>query len=196
LWRSVREKYEQDSAVGAAMLEAQRDPGGAPADASDGADVTQLQATVTMLQQTYAASQEDLRSLAHEYNEAVATLTERAERAEREAARLRLLHVEQLEWIKVLEQRLAQRGGAAAAGDGPRAASAAHHHSAASTPHRHAAAAAPDKGALRARLADFYMRHDRSRIAEVDSVLEQWAGREAELERLMEVDPIVPGGAG
>jgi hypothetical protein len=38
-------------------------------------------------------------------------------------------------------------------------------------------------------LVEFFQRHDPAQVADVDAVLTQWAGREAELERLVLIEP-------
>jgi hypothetical protein len=171
------------------------------------AKLNELQTTVTMLQQLYAASQDDLRSMAHEYNEAVARLTERAEKAEHEVAKLRMVNVEQLEWIKVLEQRLGSRsagggGGAAGGGGSVRSPSSATNTSVAlanagrggSTAQmlaalQHQQQHQGKQASLRHRLTEFFLKFDPSRVPEVDAVMESFAGRETELEHLLATEP-------
>lgn len=253
LWRSVREKYEHDYAVAAALLEVQSDhevnnnnhsaDGNENNNNENNASMEQMrnqlqqqQQTITMLQQMYAQSQDDLRSLAHEYNEAIAGLTDRAEKAEAEVGKLRLVNVEQLEWIKVLEQRLSSvnnsnannnnnQGSSSVNLSSPLAAkilnspqmiyqqqqqqqymsSPFNNNNNAAASVRSSSPSNNNAGSiaamnvqkvnveirhyLRNKLTDFYAKYDPSRVPEVDAVLEQWKGKEVELDRLLETPP-------
>lgn len=264
----MREKYEHEFAVAAALLEVQTQHDVQSRrigrDGHDGAhDDEQLQQqhfnknknlnenpsraieqleskireqnqTIAILQQMFAQSQDDLRSLAHEYNEGTASLNERAEKAEAEMGKLRLVNVEQLEWIRVLEQRLAAATGGGGVGAGgvviagntfnnicnnnnqrnsrtpslvPSASPVAAKLFASPQqqfPTRGTGNSNSNGGGgivvvanadhqqhfLRTKLTEFYSKYDPSRVPEVDAVLEQWRGKETELERLLETPPV------
>jgi DNA-directed RNA polymerase subunit M/transcription elongation factor TFIIS len=149
-----------------------------------------------------------------ELSEAVQRLTERLSDAQQIAQHYEGVCKEQEQWIRMLEQRVADMNQAMAESmmsgspnstrrlpGGPSEAlegSGVHNSYSAAPPGPSDSAkraapllTGPERAKLRRRLVDFYLKYSPDKVEMVDVVLQQWAGREDELERLMAVEPSV-----
>ena len=159
------------------------------------AHVRELDAAQRELDQEKRAN----RVLLEELNSTIEQLGNRANELESERNHLRRLAEEQQQWIVMLEQKARMGVAQSIAGSSSNiavnpmetAVMSSQSHTAARSSATVSEYSRDQRMKLRRKVVDFYLKHCPEKLEMVDYVMQQWAGKESELERLVMVQPSI-----